>query len=276
MSSDESLGESSSEAALPRLHRGGGSSTSTETGGFRLAADGKKEISVFFPTYNEEKNIEKVVKNTKKVLIKIADKWEIVIVEDGSRDKTPEISDKIARTDRRIKVIHHKPNKGYGGALKSGFGAAKYEWIAFTDSDGQFDFGDIVKFIKKQKETDADLVLGIRSKRADSPVRIFATFIWSKLLPRILFGLKVADYSCGFKMIKKKVYQEVQPLVGEEKVTQIEMLTKAQRMGFKFAEVEVGHYPRVHGHQTGADMKVILRSIRDLLKLWWQMKILKI
>ena len=87
-----------------------------------------------------------------------------------------------------------------------------------------------------------------------------------------MLGLRVTDYSCGFKLIKKSVYGKVQPLVGEEKVTQIEMLTKAQRLGFKFAEVGVGHYPRKYGHQTGADMKVILRSIYDLMKLWRQLK----
>jgi hypothetical protein len=92
------------------------------------------------------------------------------------------------------------------------------------------------------------------------------------MLPRILLGLKVSDYSCGFKLIRKKVYDDVQPLIGEEKVTQIEMLTKAQRMGFIFAEVGVHHYPRKFGHQTGADLKVITKSICDLLKLWRQMK----
>ena len=230
------------------------------------------ELSVFFPTYNEEKNINKVVADTKKVLLKIADKWEIIIVEDGSKDKTPQISDNIAKTDKRIRVIHHKPNRGYGGALKTGFSKAKYEWVAFTDSDGQFDFSEITKFIKKQKETDADLVLGIRKHRADPFIRKLFTFVWSKLLPRILLGLKVTDYSCGFKLIRKKVYNSVLPLVGEEKVTQIEMLTKAHREGFKFAEVKVNHYPRKFGHQTGADMKVILRSVRDLLKLWLQLR----
>jgi glycosyltransferase involved in cell wall biosynthesis len=231
-----------------------------------------KELSVFFPTYNEEKNIEKVVGDAKKVLEEIAEKWEIIIVEDGSKDKTPEVSDKIAKTDDRINVVHHKPNRGYGGALKTGYSNAKYEWVAFADSDGQFDFSEITKFIKKQKETGADLVLGIRTNRADPLMRKLFTFVWSKLLPRILLGLKVTDYSCGFKLVRKKVYDSVLPLVGEEKVTQIEMLTKAQRAGFKFAEVGVSHYPRKFGHQTGADIKVILRSMRDLLKLWRQLR----
>jgi len=231
-----------------------------------------KELSVFFPTYNEEKNITKVVGDAKKVLENIAGKWEIIIVEDGSKDRTPLIADKIAKTDKRVKVIHHKPNRGYGGALKTGFSKAKYEWVAFSDSDGQFDFSEIKKFIKKQKEKDADLVLGIRKERADPFIRKVFTFVWSKVLPRILLGLKVTDYSCGFKMVRKKVYEDVQPLVGEEKVTQIEMLTKAQRVGFKFAEVKVNHYPRKFGKQTGADIKVITKSIRDLLKLCYQLR----
>ena len=115
-------------------------------------------------------------------------------------------------------------------------------------------------------------MLGIRMRRADSIVRRLYTFVWSKLLPRILLGLKVTDYSCGFKLIRKQVFDSVQPLVGEEKVTQIEMLTKAQRKGYKFAEVGVHHYPRKFGHQTGADLKVITKSIVDLGKLWWQLR----
>lgn len=231
-----------------------------------------KELSVFFPTYNEEKNIEKVVNDAIKILQEVAGKWEIIIVEDGSKDKTPEVADKIAKKDRRIRVIHHKPNRGYGGALKTGFSKAKYEWVAFSDSDGQFDFSEIKRFIKKQKETNADLVLGIRKERADPFIRKVFTFVWSKMLPRLLLGMKVTDYSCGFKMIKKKVYQAVQPLVGEEKVTQIEMLTKAQRAGFKFAEVKVNHFPRKYGQPTGTDIKVITKSIRDLLKLCNQLR----
>jgi len=228
-----------------------------------------KELSVFLPTFNEEKNIEKVVRNTRRILVKVADKWEIIIVEDGSKDKTPEITDRIANKEIGVKVVHHKLNRGYGGALKSGFSNTKYGWIAFTDADGQFDFSEITKFIKKQKETGADLVLGIRTKRADSFIRKILTWGWSVVLPRVLFGLKVTDYSCGFKMIRNEVYKSVLPLVGEEKVTQIEMLVKAQRTGFKFAEVGINHYPRKFGHQTGADFKVVFRSVKDLLKLWW-------
>lgn len=225
------------------------------------------EISVFFPTYNEEKNIESVVKKTKKVLEKKFDEWEIIIVNDGSKDKTKKVAQKLAKGDKRIRLINHKENKGYGGALKTGFKSAEYKWVAFTDSDGQFDFSEIEKFIEKQEKTKADLVLGYRLKRADSLLRRLGGVAWA-ILPVLFWGLSVRDYSCGFKLIKKEVFDEVQPLVGEEKVTQIELFVKAKRAGFKFAEVGVNHYPRKHGKQTGADLKVVAKSFVDLFKLW--------
>lgn len=232
-----------------------------------------REISFFLPAYNEEENIEKSVMDVKTILEKIAQEYEVIIVDDGSKDKTGKIADGLSRKFRsKIKVVHHKPNRGYGGALKSGFEASRFEWVAFADSDGQFDYSEIIKFIEEQKATGADLVLGIRGQRADSMIRKLFTLVWSKILPRILLGLKVTDYSCGFKLIRKQVYEKVQPLIGEEKVTQIELLTKAQRAGFKFSEIKIKHLPRVYGHQTGADIKVIMKSIRDLLKLWYQLR----
>ncbi len=224
-----------------------------------------KELSVFLPTYNEEGNIEKVTLDTKKVLEKVADKWEIIIINDGSIDRTNEISEKLASGDKRIRVVTHTPNRGYGGALKTGFNEARYEWVAFMDSDAQFDFSEINKFIEKKDE--ADLILGYRKKRADSLARKIFTFGWS-LLAKVILGLKAKDYSCGFKMIKKNVYKDILPLVGEEKVTQIEMLVKARKKGFRFAEVGVSHYPRTSGTQTGAKVKVVIKSILDVFKLW--------
>ena len=235
------------------------------------------KLSVFFPTYNEEGNIKKVVSDAKSVLQKVATKWEIIIVNDGSTDKTKEVAEALVKSDKqslplrggRIKLVNHPRNRGYGGALKTGLKSAKYEWVAFTDSDGQFDFSEISKFIAKKDE--ADLVLGFRIKRADSFLRKVYTFGW-KTLARILLGLKAKDYSCGFKMIKKEVFAKVQPLVGEEKVTQIELLVKARKEGFRFAEVGVHHYPRLKGKQTGAKLSVVFKSVLDLFKLWEKLK----
>ena len=228
-----------------------------------------KAISVFFPAYNEEVNIEKTVRQARKVLLQIANKWEILIINDGSTDKTGQVAAKLRREDKRIDVINHPINQGYGAALKSGFSNARYPWVAFTDSDGQFNFSEIKKFLPLMKNS--DLILGYRLNRADSFFRKIYTFVWGKI-PVVLWGLKVKDYSCGFKLIKKKVFDAVQPLVGEEKVTQIEMLVKAKRKGFKFAEIGVRHYPRKYGAQTGANIKVVVKSITDLFKLWKKLR----
>lgn len=226
-------------------------------------------LSVFFPTYNEEKNIKKTVLDAKKVLLGIAENWEIIIVNDGSKDRTGEIAGQLIKGDVRIRVINHFLNKGYGAALKTGFKAAKYPWVAFTDADGQFDFSEITKFLTKTGS--ADLILGYRIKRADSLARSLFAFGWA-LIPRILFGMNVKDYSCGFKLIKKEVFDSTQPLKGEEKVTQIEMLVKAKRKGFRFAEIGVHHFPREFGKQTGAKPKVVLKSALDLVKLWKKLR----
>ena len=227
-----------------------------------------KSLSVFLPTYNEEGNIKKVIENTKKVLQKNVKNWEIIIVNDGSKDSTKDIANKLAKLDKRIRVVSHDENKGYGSALKTGFENSKYPWVAFTDSDGQFDFAEITKFIKESDN--ADLILGVRKKRADSLARKIFTFGWS-LLARIMLGLKARDYSCGFKMIKKKVYVDILPLVGEEKVTQIEMLVKARKKGFRFAEIPVSHYPRKFGQPTGAKLKVVIKSLIDMFMLFGKM-----
>jgi len=228
-----------------------------------------KTLSVFFPAYNEEVNIEKTVRKAKKILLQVADKWEILIINDGSTDKTGQVAAKLRREDKRIDVINHPINQGYGAALKSGFSNARYPWVAFTDSDGQFNFSEIKKFLPLMKNS--DLILGYRLNRADSFLRKIYTFVWGKI-PVVLWGLKVKDYSCGFKLIKKKVFDAVQPLVGEEKVTQIEMLVKAKRKGFKFAEIGVRHYPRKYGAQTGTNIKVVVKSITDIFKLWKKLR----
>ncbi len=226
------------------------------------------EISVFFPTYNEEGNLEKVVAKTKKVLEKIANKWEIIIVDDGSKDNTPKIADKLSKTSKNIRVIHHNPNRGYGAALKSGLYASKYKWIVFTDSDGQFDFGEITNFFEKQKETSADLVIGYYKKRQVSKFKILTSKMW-ELAVFILFGLKVKDIDCGFKLISKKVVDKVPKLESERgPFISSEFLIKAKKEHFKIVEIPVTHYPRTKGEGTGRNLNVIVSGFLDLIRLW--------
>jgi glycosyltransferase involved in cell wall biosynthesis len=227
------------------------------------------QLSVFFPAYNEEENVPIVVEKTLEVLPRVADEYEVIIVNDGSQDRTGEVSEELSKAHPSVRVISHEVNRGYGGALRSGFRAARYPWVAFIDSDGQFDFADIKPFLPLTQN--ADLILGYRLQRADSAVRRFYTFGWA-LIPRILLGMDARDYSCGFKLIKKSVIEAIEPLQGEEKVYQIELLVKAKRKGFRFAEVGVHHYPRVLGKQTGASLKVVFRSIREMFDLYRRLR----
>lgn len=230
------------------------------------------ELSVFFPAYNEEKNIENTVIKAKKILEEIAEKWEILIINDGSTDKTGEILNKLDLQDRRIRLITHVPNKGYGASLKSGFYNSKYNWIAFTDADGQFDFSEITKFIEKQKETRADLVIGYYLSRQVPIYRKLNTFLW-ELIVFVLFGLRVKDIDCGFKLISKKVIDSISKLESERGAfISSEFLIKANSQGFKFAELGVHHYPRTAGKGTGANLDVIIKSFVDLFRLWKKLR----
>ncbi len=225
------------------------------------------EISVFFPAYNEEENIKKTVLDAKKVLLSVAKTWEIIIVNDGSRDKTSEISHELAKTDKRIRVIDQE-NKGYGGAVKAGLYSSRFNWISFTDSDGQFDFSEITKFLEKQKDTNSDLVIGYYKKRQVSKFKIYTSKLW-EVAVFILFGLHVADIDCGFKLINKKVIDKIPKLESERGAfISSEFLIKAKKVGFKIVEIPVTHYPRTKGVGTGRNINVIIKSFVDLGKLW--------
>lgn len=225
-----------------------------------------KEISVFFPAYNEEGNIERTVKDARKVLEKIAKKWEIIIVNDGSGDRTLDIVKRLEEKDKRIRIVNHRSNKGYGEALKSGFYGSKYEWIATTDSDGQFDFSEIRKLWDKTDK--ADVVIGYRINRQDPLVRKIFGLGWT-LLANILLGINVRDVDCAFKLVNKKVIDKITKLESTRGgMISPELLAKAKAAGFAIDQVGVHHFPRKAGHQTGADFKVIFKSFTDLISLW--------
>lgn len=232
-----------------------------------------RSLSVFFPAYNEEGNIKNVVLKAKKVLEDLGlSSWEILIINDGSKDKTLEIARDLSRQDRRIKVIDHKVNRGYGAALKSGFYNAKYDWVTFTDSDGQFDFSEIKNFLKAQEETNADLVIGFYKKRQESKFKIITSKVW-EVLVFMLFGLKVKDIDCGFKLISKKVIDSIPRLESERGAfISSEFLIKAKKAGFKIVEIPVSHFPRKSGKPTGRNIRVILKSFSDLFKLWFKLR----
>lgn len=226
------------------------------------------ELSVFFPCYNEEKNIVKTINTALPIIKTITPKWEIILINDGSKDNTLATIQSIkAKLGNNIKIINHPQNRGYGAALKSGFYGSKYKWIAFTDSDGQFDFKDIYRLIDKQKQTDADLTIGYYLDRKVPFYRKWGSYAW-QLAIFSLFGLSVKDIDCGFKLIKKEVIDNIDKLEAERgPFITSELLIKAKQKGYKISQAGVHHFARLEGEATGSKLNVILSGFKDLLKL---------
>lgn len=230
------------------------------------------KISVFLPAYNEEASIKDVVLATRKILKEIANEWELLIVDDGSKDNTGKIVEELASEDARVRLIAHVENRGYGASLKSGLYASKYPWIAFIDSDGQFDFSEISRFIAKRQETQADLVIGYYKKRNVSLSKIITSKVW-EFIVFLMFGLKAKDIDCGFKLISKEVINKIPRLESERGAfISSELLVKSKKAGFKIVQVPVTHYPRLKGTGTGRNLNVIIKSFTDLLKLWKKLR----
>ncbi len=230
------------------------------------------KMSVFLPIYNEQANIKNTYNNVKENLEKNVKEYEIILVDDGSKDKTPQICDDIAKKDKNVRVIHHNPNMGYGGAVKSGLYASSMPWIAFIDSDGQFNFEEINRFIETQQKTGADCVIGYYRDRKVSAIRKLNSKVWQTIV-NILFGLNVRDIDCAFKLVSKKVIETIPPLESTRGAfITSEFLIKAKKSGFKIVEIGVNHYPRKQGEATGAKLNVIIQSFVDLFNLWKKLR----
>lgn len=226
------------------------------------------ELSIFFPFWNEEKNVEKVVKKAIPVANKIAAKWEIIMVDDGSSDNTLQIMEKLAKENNKLVVVSHRKNRGYGAALKSGFLKARYKFIIFNDGDGQFDFSQTPRFL--EKIDNADIVIGFRKKRLDNPLRHILMNLL-KVWDFFFFGFHFKDIDCGFKLFKKESLKKIMPLKSEGAMITTEILARAKKEKLKIEQVEVSHYPRMYGDQSGGNLRVIVRAVRESFSLWFNL-----
>ncbi|MDE2025792.1 MAG: glycosyltransferase family 2 protein [Patescibacteria group bacterium] len=228
------------------------------------------ELSIFFPFWNEEQNIEKVVRDAIPVAQVVADKWEILMVDDGSIDKTLEIAQSLAKENKHLRVISHQPNRGYGASLTEGLTHATYNTVVFTDGDGQFDFSEVSKFIEKIEE--ADMVIGFRKKRNDKNLgKRLLLMNLLKVWDFVLFHFSFRDIDCGFKMFSRDAINKLLPLRSEGAMITTEILAKAKRKKLRIKEVGVVHYPREFGHQSGANFPVIIRAVLESLILWYDL-----
>jgi len=225
-------------------------------------------LSAFFPCYNEEKNLERLVREAIQVLNNLVKKYEILIINDGSNDTTGLIADSLSERYSNVLVIHHHTNGGYGAALISGFNNSSYEWIFFTDGDHQFFVKEIELLLAEIDSHDA--LIGFRKKRRDSWHRIIYARSWNVLI-KLLFNLKVKDINCAFKLIKKKSLEGI-TLHSSGAMISTELLVKLKLSGASIKEVGVSHKPRLFGTQTGGNLRVILKAFLELFKLYRAMR----
>ena len=229
-------------------------------------------LSYFFPAHNEEANLEGLVAEALETLPSIAETFEIIAVDDGSKDRTGEIADRLAAEHPDVvRVVHHAVNRGYGGALRSGFEASRYELLAFTDGDRQFRIADLARLTARLAEPDEpDVVAGFRIKRADPMIRIVYARTY-KLANRIFFGLRVRDVDCACKLFRREALEGVRVESGGAFFS-AELLIKVDEQGRSIVEVGVPHFARTAGSPTGARPSVIWRAVKDFwglrLRLW--------
>jgi glycosyltransferase involved in cell wall biosynthesis len=242
-------------------------SGSPALGGTASAQARVAALSFFFPAHNEEANLEALVDEALATLPSLADKFEVIAVDDGSRDRTPAIADELAKRHPDVfRVVHHPTNFGYGAALRSGFRAARYDLIAFIDGDRQFKVVDVGRLTARMAESDSpDVVVGFRIERADPLIRRWYARVY-RLSNRIFFGVRVRDIDCACKLFKRESLVPIRVASGGAFFT-AELLIKLRFAGRSIAQVGVPHYPRTAGSPTGAKPSVVFRAVRDFWSL---------
>lgn len=225
-------------------------------------------ISLVFPAYNEEPNIERAVAEARRALQKFADRHEIIVVNDGSADRTGEIIERLARECDDVVPVQHPKNRGYGAALCSGFARAGLDYVFFSDSDLQFNLDEMDRLVEWIGRY--DIVTGYRVKRADPLHRKLNAWAWGTLV-RFLFGIKVRDIDCAFKLFRRRVLDAIKPTSAGAMIN-TEILAQAVKAGFTIHEVPVTHLPRTQGQQTGANLRVILKAFGELFAMYARLK----
>jgi glycosyltransferase involved in cell wall biosynthesis len=220
-------------------------------------------LSVFFPAYYDEGNIAKVVECAVKVLeeLKLKD-YEVVVIEDGSPDRTGEVADEMALKYEKVRVIHHEKNMGYGATLKDGFTSAKLDYVFYTDGDNQFDLNELKRFVALVPF--ADMIVGYRKKKQYSLYRKFTSLSYNYIL-KLIFGLDYWDIDCAFKLFRRDLFDKI-TINSVDAFIDAEIMLKAKLLGYKSIEMGVTHLPRVDGVSTGARPSVILRTIKEVFE----------
>jgi glycosyltransferase involved in cell wall biosynthesis len=222
-------------------------------------------VSAFFPCYNDAESIGKMVRDVHAALATRVDDFEVIVVNDGSKDNSLAVLGDLASELPRLRIVNHEVNRGYGGALQSGFKAATKQWVFYTDGDAQYDAGEITVCIDAATPT-TDIVQGWKLGRGDGLHRKIIGRVYHHTVKR-LFNLHVRDTDCDFRLIRRSLVEQVD-LQATSGVICVEMMRKFEQAKARFVEVPVHHYFRPHGKSQFFRLPAIARSARQLLELW--------
>ena len=229
-------------------------------------------LSIFFPAYNDGGTIASMVVGAVLAARRLTPDHEVIVVNDGSADATAQILEELARAYPQVRVVHHRENRGYGGALRSGFSQASRDYVFYTDGDAQYDPSEM-SLLWERMTDDVDLVNGYKISRSDPLHRIVIGRVYHHTV-KLLFGLEVRDVDCDFRLIRKVVFDRVQ-LTRSSGVICLEMMKKIQDAGFRVAEVPVHHYHRAYGKSQFFNFPRIWRTALDVARLWWELVVRK-
>lgn len=230
----------------------------------------KSSISVFFPAYNDAGTIASLVVLADKTCRQLTDDYEVIVVNDGSPDHTGDILSELAAKYPNLRVVTHEKNRGYGGALRSGFANATKDLIFYTDGDAQYDARELALLLPLMTD-DVDVVNGYKISRSDPLHRIIIGNIYRGII-KLAFGLKIRDVDCDFRLIRRKGFNKVR-LFSNSGTICVEMVKSLQDAGLRFAECPVHHYHRAYGKSQFFNFKRLFKTFRDLSKLWWKLVI---
>jgi glycosyltransferase involved in cell wall biosynthesis len=227
-------------------------------------------LSVFFPAYNDSGTIASMVIRAVQAASELTPDYEVIVVDDGSADATPAIVDELVRTYPRVRVIHHSTNRGYGGALQTGFRSASKEFIFYTDGDAQYDPAELAALWAKMTP-EADLVNGYKISRSDPIHRIVIGRLYHHIVS-LLFGLTVRDVDCDFRLLRRAIFERID-LEKTSGVICLEMMKKIEDARFRIVEVPVHHYHRAFGKSQFFNVRRIIKTGVDVMRLWYALVI---
>lgn len=225
----------------------------------------RPSVSVFFPCFNDERTIGGLVVAADKILQKIAARYEVIVVNDGSTDGSGKVLAETLGKVESLRVVTHRKNLGYGAALRSGYRNAKYGLVFYTDGDGQYDVSEL-PLLLSCLTADVDVVNGVKMERQDSFARVLLGHVYKSIM-RNLFDLPVYDVDCDFRLGRKKVLRGIR-LEASSGAVCVELIKKLQRKGARFRDVSVHHYPRRFGRSQFFRPKPVLLMAKDLVFLW--------